>query len=306
MRIAIGYAATLLTFLVATGYTKPVAGDPGRWTIAAWAHQSTRDGIAEFGITQLRSGCALTPEECVRRAAAVRQSQGVAESAIAIAVTRIEPALLGDYAVRYAALSNGASGIAEIGIDDFYSFMRRNKLKDIQSVITAAKSINPDLRFSVTLYENQLDAVADDRTLFPTALREKLDRIYLYLHYRENGTDYARYVSQARELFPNAEIFGGSYAYDRIDYLKCAEGLIAARCSRDREIDLYRQSLVQQVALLRSGALAGLEFYPGHFGREEQWGGWDNARICRPDRRAECIDNTKEMRRIAAEILNAG
>ena len=306
MRIDTRWAAALLAFLVATGYTMPVAGDPGRWTVAAWAHKSTSDGIAEFGITQLRMGCSLSPEECVRRAAEIRKSQGVAQVAISIARSGKDSALLRDYAARYAALADSTSAVAEIGIDDFYSFMRRNNLKDFESVITAAKSTNPDLRFSVTLYENQLDAIAADRTLFSTALREGLDRIYLYLHYRENGTDYARYVSQARELFPNAEIFGGSYAYDRIDYIACSEGLIAARCSREREIDLYRQSLVQQVALLRSGALAGLEFYPGHFGREEQWRGWDNARICRPHRKAECIANTKEMRRIATEILNAG
>lgn len=298
-------AAALLTFFLATGCATSVSRDAGQWTIATWLHESSPEGIAEFGITQLRMGCDLTPEECTQRAAAIRQSTGVAQVAVAINRKLNDLALLKDYAARYAALGNGTTGVAEIGFDDFYKFMRKNKFSGFESVITAAKTTNPDLRFSVTLYEDQLASIDADEALFPTALRERIDRIYLYIHFRENGINYAQYVSQARALFPKAEVFGGSYAYDRIDYIRCGEGLLAAPCSRDREIDLYRRSLVEQISLLRSGVLTGLEFYPGHFGREEQWSAWNTLRICRPERKAQCIENTKEMRRVAAELLNA-
>ena len=291
-------------FLIAAGCGNTSDAADSRWKIATWA-QNTREGIAEFGIVQVRTGCDAVPETCVQRVAALQRSEGVDQIAITIALSRADPELLRDYVARYATLSATTPGLVEVGFDDYYAFMRRNNPTNFTEVVEAARSVDPRLRFGTTLYEDELDSVGRSRSLFPEALLQRIDRVYLYLHYRQNGTDYARYVSRAKELFPNAEIFGGSYAYDRIDYIACAEGADTSHCSRDREIELFRQSLTQQVALLRSGALAGIEFYPGQFGREEQWSGWDNPRICHADRKAECIENTKEMRRIAAAILNA-
>lgn len=294
----------LLAVMLAACCTSVLARSAMAWTVATWA-QNTRDGIEKFGFTQLRSGCSDTPEECVRLAQSIRQSEGVETIAIGIALDRADTALLRDYAARYAACADRRSGVAEISIDDFYSFMRRNKLRDFPSVLAAAKGINSDLRFSITLYEDDLDAIAADESLFTAELNDRVQRIYLYLHYRANANNYADYVSRTRALFPQAEIFGGSYAYDRIDYIACAEGPDTSRCNRDREIELFRTALMQQVALLRSGVLAGLEFYPGQFGREQDWDGWNNPKICRAKRRAECIEITRKMRHIAGDILMA-
>lgn len=273
-----------------------------RGTIAAWA-ENTPQGLAEMGVTQVRTGCGAPPETCVQRVAALERSEGIGKVAITLALPRPDPGQVLDYAARYAQLSARTPGLVEIGIDDYYHFMRRNTPPDFTAVVETARSAGPPLLFGVTLYEDELDSVAQSPALFPPELLARIDRVYLYLHYRANGPDYARYVTRARALFPNAQIFGGVYAYDRIDYIACAEGPDKTPCTRDQEIGLFREALTGQIALMRSGTLDGLEFYPGQFGREERWNGWNEERICRPDRRAECIENTQEMRRIARSLL---
>lgn len=294
-----------LLLLLAAGCSTTSSAADSRWKIAAWA-QNTRGGIAEFGIAQVRTGCDAAPETCVKRVPALQRSEGIDQVAITLAMPRADLETLRDYVARYATLSATTPGLVEVGIDDYYAFMRRNNISNFTEVVESGRSVDPRLRFGTTVYEDELEGIAGSPSLFPAALLGRIDRIYLYLHYRQNVKDYARYVARARELFPNAEIFGGAYAYDRIDYIACAEGADTAPCSRDREIDLFRQSLTLQVAMLRSGTLAGIEFYPGQFGREGEWNGWNNPRICHADRKAECIENTREMRRIAAAILKDG
>lgn len=291
----------LVSVAIGCSGTPAAAGDQ-RGTIAAWAG-NTPQGLAAFGVTQVRTGCGAPPETCVQRVAALERSEGIGKVAIAIALPRAEPEQLLDYAARFGQLSASTPGLVEIGIDDYYGFMRRNTPANFPAVVEKARRAEPSLHFGVTLYEDELESVARSQALFPPELLARIDRVYLYLHYRKNGPDYARYVARTRTLFPDAAIFGGVYAYDRIDYIACAEGADKTPCSRDQEIGLFRQALVEQIALLRSGALDGIEFYPGQFGREDQWNGWDQERICRPDRRAECIENTTEMRRIAESLL---
>lgn len=299
------FLALPLLLLMAASCSATSNADDSRWKITSWA-QNTPDGIAEFGIVQVRTACDAAPETCVKRVPALERSEGIRQVAINLAMPRADAEQLRDYVARYAVLSATTPGLVEVGIDDYYAFMRRNNITNFTEVVESTRSADPRLRFGTTVYEDELDGIAASPSLFPEALLRRIDRIYLYLHYRQNVKDYARFVARARELFPNAEIFGGSYAYDRINYIACAEGPDTAPCSREREIDLFRQSLVQQVAMMRSGTLAGIEFYPGQFGREDAWNGWDNPRICHADRKAECIENTKEMRRIAAAILKGG
>ena len=286
---------------IGCGSTPAPAGDQ-RGTIAAWSG-NTPQGLAALGVTQLRTGCGAPPETCVERVSALERSEGVGKVAIAIALPRADPQQLLDYAARYGQLSASTPGLIEIGIDDYYGFMRRNTPGNFTAVVDKARGAEPSLHFGVTLYEDELESLAQSPALFPPELLARIDRVYLYLHYRKNGPDYARYVARTRTLFPHAAVFGGVYAYDRIDYIACAEGADKTPCSRDQEIGLFREALVEQIALLRSGALDGIEFYPGQFGREDRWNGWDQERICRPDRRAECIENTEEMRRIAESLL---
>lgn len=300
-RIRVLVVLMLVAAAIGCGGIPASAGDQ-RGIIAAWA-ENTPQGLAALGVTQVRTGCGAPPETCVQRVAALERSEGIGKVAIAIVLPRADPEQLLDYAARYGQLSASTPGLVEIGIDDYYGFMRRNSPPDFTAVVEKARAAEPSLHFGVTLYEDELESLARSQALFPPQLLARIDRVYLYLHYRQNGPDFARYLTRARTLFPNAQIFGGVYAYDRIDYIACAEGPDKTPCSRDQEIGLFRQALVEQIALLRSGALDGIEFYPGQFGREERWNGWSQERICRPDRRDACIENTKEMRRIAESLL---
>jgi len=64
-----------------------------------------------------------------------------------------------------------------------------------------------------------------------------------------------------------------------------------------------RQGLDADLNIVNGGSAAGIEFWPGSFGREREWKGWDESRIC-PGRKAECIQNTVQMRQIVAEEMS--
>lgn len=292
------WAALAVLLLVVAMTSVATAGE---WKIAAWS-QNTPEGVAQFGIRQLRTGCNDTPDVCVGRVEAIAKNEGVNDMALSIA--KVDSASIANYAQQYSALSMQSEILQELSIDDFVAFMHRTRPDNLVGIVDSEKSMNKTLRFSVTIYEDNLSNIAKNAETYSDDIRSRIDRVYLYIHYRENGQKYVAYVKKAHALFPNAEIFGGVYAYDRIDYIPCAPGPSAASCSQESEIALFRDALQQQIALLRSGELAGLEYYPGQFGREEQWNGWDNPRICRPERKAECIENTIEMRRIAAAMVN--
>jgi hypothetical protein len=48
-----------------------------------------------------------------------------------------------------------------------------------------------------------------------------------------------------------------------------------------------------------------VELEPGHFGREEQWEGWNSASLCESERKQECIDTTKKMRDAVSNALTS-
>jgi hypothetical protein len=92
------------------------------------------------------------------------------------------------------------------------------------------------------------------------------------------------------------------YAYDRIDYIPCSPAS-GRPCTQAEEIGLYRQSAKIAAQLLRQRQIAGIEFYPGFFGMEEQWDGWKHKDYCAPARVQQCIQNTRDMREDTAEII---
>ena len=123
--------------------------------------------------------------------------------------------------------------IESAGIDDFFGYYEKwyaqipNAAQFLGHFIDGLKSVNHNLKFGATIYENELDPVAnpyiDDKHL-PPAIRAKFDYIHtLFLHYRKNGPHFAQYVSEAQALFPQAQIIAGVYSYDRIDYFPCAQ-----------------------------------------------------------------------------------
>ena len=266
-----------------------------------WTHKLMPSGV--------RMGCNLAPPVCLARAEKNASREGVAKVYLAI---ELDPANAAEYAGEYGRLSRAQPLLYEIGIDDFastyYHLFQGQKTADpaglVSTVIANAKKANPDLKFGVTLYETDLDSayLRDDR--LPAAVRARVDIVHLYIHHRANGSRYAKYVQQAERLFPRASVIAGSYPYDRIDYIACKKGG-SRDCSVVKEMSYFKEALNIQLRLLRDGSVAGIEFYPAEFGREDEWYGWNKPEFCKPERKQECIANTKAMRRFLLESLDA-
>jgi hypothetical protein len=211
-------------------------------------------------------------------------------------------------ASTYSRLSLDAPFLVEVGVDDFADqykalFIDQSLVPAslLSTVIANLKSSNPALEFGATIYEDQLtNAYLQDARL-PGATRAQFDIIHLFVHYRMDGPNFASYAQQAQQLFPNARIIAGSYAYDRRAYLPCAPG--GQPCSTQQELDLFSQTIALQAQLLASQQVDSIEFYPGYFGAEDHWDGWNNPRECAPGDLTNCIANTEIMRRTALAVL---
>jgi hypothetical protein len=271
--------------------------------IVTWSG-NTPEWNQRLGVTLMRMGCNLEPGACLQRLRDAAKTQQVTRWAIAISGDAAKVAM---DALEYSERSLAEEWLVQIDIDDFVDTMKSWHLGTVgganqvlATVIRNVKRSNPRLRFGITLYEDELDSLILAAILPGT--RARVDRVSLYLHYRSNAMLYRRYVAEVQQLFPRAAIWAGSYAYDRIDYLPCAESG-ARSCSVDEEIELYRESLRIQLALLSEGTVSGIEFYPGFFGLEEQWSGWSQSRICRAGRIHGCLESTRQMRDIAETAL---
>lgn len=212
------------------------------------------------------------------------------------------------YGEQYSQLSRKDASLEEIGLDDFvsqysklYQTEGQNAIGALNAFITGVKLVNPDLRFGITLYEDDLtrsrDYLSDPK--LPAAIREKVDYVHFYVHFRADSPKYADYLNQAKAIFPNARMIAGVYPYDRISYVPCA--LRSDPCTPQEEMDYFNTQLDAAINLLKSGSVSWIEFYPGNFGREDEWSGWSSSRICAPERRQACIDTTKQMHEI---VLN--
>jgi hypothetical protein len=213
-----------------------------------------------------------------------------------------------DYAA-YAALVSQKSAefpaFYSLSIDDFNTYWDKSG-KDaahLAAIITKAKSVNPNLDFSITVYEDNLEARLFDT--IPTATRAKVGTVFLALHFRKNGEKFAQYVQTVKSLFPSAKVFALSYAYDRIDYVGCT-GLSTPACTREEETGLFKQVTQTQAQMLADGQLAGIEFYPAGFGNEDKpnilkWGNGAGQLKCNDTPR--CIEVTREMRNDAYGTL---
>jgi hypothetical protein len=255
-------------------------------------------------VTGARQGCSDSPASCLRFAATVNQKYPGAKVFLAISLENFASK---DYASQYGQLSGSTPYLEEIGIDDFINqyghFVSAHGSAALGQAIDRMKSGNPNLKFGITLYENELTrAELEDPTL-PGATRQKIDYVHLYLHYRTNAPSYGQYVKQARSLFPKARIIAGSYAYDRIDYIPCAPS-DSSPCTFQQELDLHKRLLEEQIQLLKSGEVAWLEFYPGNIGREADWQNWRaNSRMCKSERIQDCIKNTVNLHQATLDLL---
>jgi hypothetical protein len=211
---------------------------------------------------------------------------------------------------EYGRLSRSNPQIIEAGFDDFIGRYKRLFLglgidppSWLRSVLHDLKSENPSLAFGITLYEDELESPYLVPPRLPADIAQSVDFVHLFLHYRADASQYAGYVERAKAIFPRAKVIAGLYAYDRINYIPCSPGGLKP-CTSSQEIALFNQAVRVAAQLVKQNRIAGIEFYPGFFGKESEWGGWKHPDYCAPRRVQECIDNTRAMRANTLRILS--
>jgi hypothetical protein len=276
-------------------------------SISTWSVQTnTPQWNQDLGVTYTRQGCSDPPASCMSFTGRIAASDKVK----VVLTIPLNATTTASFARQYSQLSLSSPFLAEVSIDDFVDQYRAlskavpavNPAAVVAEVIANVKSDNPKLAFGATIYENDLANALLQNASLPAATREKFDYIHLFIHYRENGTNYSTYVAQAKAMFPHAHIIAGSYAVDRRAFLPCAQGGTAL-CTVEQDYDLFTESLKIQVQELQSGAVDRIEFFPGYFGTESQWT-WSDPKHCDPTEVDECIANTVAMREGAIGILN--
>lgn len=275
-----------------------------RWQIVTWA-SNTKEWNSRLHVTGYRIGCGNDPEQCVHRGEVDTKRDSIENIYISMP---LKAGISAADASAYSALSRNNPFIVEAGFDDFVDRdqLLRSSHPDIpgflQTVTGNIRKANSRLKFGITLYEDELDSPYIRPPLLPTSVSRQIGYVHLYLHYRGDAQFYPRYVQETHQLFPNAKILAGSYAYDRVAYIPCSPHS-EEKCTPQQDQTLFLESLRIQANLLRAGRVAGIEFYPGYFGKEAQWPHWNEPDICAPERRQQCIANTVNMRRAAASLL---
>jgi hypothetical protein len=279
-----GIFSLAIFFSIVTGALPAHAVTPASWHTADWIdgenERTTQPWQQQLGIDRVRISCKVsirnTPKKCVDFIAA--STAAAISSYFIYALVNDTNTLLSD-ATQYSALTAGVPSIKEVGFDDFFgSYINwYNTMADapqfLGQFIDNLKGTNPELKFGITLYENELDPVRNpyiSAARMPAAIKAKFDYIHLFLHYRKNASKVAQYVSQTRAWFPNAAVIAGVYSYDRIDYtFPCAQNdPLNTHCTQSEEISLFQEALDAQVRLFKQGTVIGLEFFPGYFGNE--------------------------------------
>ena len=278
--------------------------DAGSWDVISWAG-NTPDWNQKLGVSELRQGCSSAPPGCMQAVDKSAVAGGVAQ--ITLAITP-DPDKIAAYALEYSAASLNEHRLRGIGLDDALSvFLQWQKQGHdpgtlLAEVITNTKAKNSGLEFGITLYEDQL-ANSVLRGL-PANVRAAVDRVHFYIHYRKDGPRFGDYVQQVKQLFPNAAVVAGVYPYDRVDYLPCSI-TAKAPCTLAEEKQLYEKTLRLQASMMVRGDVAAIEFYPGNFGTEDSWVGWQRSNICQAPRVQSCTKTTKEMQATTQQVLDS-
>jgi hypothetical protein len=250
-------------------------------------------------------GCSGAPAGCADYAEHLAKSQGVDNAFVAILLNQ---GTVISYARQYSQLSMSHPTLYEVGFDDFVSQCDRLKLdtSSLSVLLTELahelKAANPKLHLGITVYEDELTSNHLPLAQLDEQFRKSVDFVHLYPHYRKEAQSFSTSVQQALQIFPQAKIIAGNYAYDRRDYLPCSRG--GAPCTNQEEVSLFTQQLKERLAMLGSSNVAWLEFYPGNFGNESNWDQWKNPRACHQERLHECDENTKAMREVVRQMPN--
>jgi hypothetical protein len=270
---------------------------------------NTRAWDQKLHVSGYRLGCDRgDPQICLGDAANAVKEEGLNTIFLSLPEDAYQTPL---DAQQVSAMSVSRHYLVEVGFDDFVDRYEKlftqpsvNPPSWLENVYLEMKSSNQNLAFGITLYEDELDSPYLRPPQLPSALARDVGFVHLYLHYRADAQRLPQYVKLAKSLFPDARIIAGLYAYDRIDYIPCSPAN-ARPCTQSEELRFYEQAATQAARLLENGAIFGIEFYPGFFGREDAWPGWKNRDYCAPARVEQCIRNTRLMRDKTVTILSS-
>ncbi len=283
-----------------------VMGGPGSDKVITWGG-NTPEWNRALHLGALRLGCSDPPSSCAGYSQQMSRSQGVDKIFLSIALNAEKTPV---YVREYSRLTLSHPEIYEIGLDDFVG--QCDKLNMTLPALSAflaqvthdLKGANPKLNFGITVYEDELNSGHLPLADLDEQFRKSVDFVHLYPHYRQEKQSFSAASQQALKIFPQAKIIAGVYAYDRRDYVPCTREN-STPCTNDQEVDLFTQSFKERLAMLGSGEVQWIEFYPGSFGEEAKWPSWTSPRICKPERFQECLSNTNAMREMVRKILNS-
>ncbi len=277
------------------------------WNIITWA-SNTKGWNRKLHVSGYRIGCSGNALRCFHRAQVDVKRDEIGQIVISMP---LKPQVALRDALEYSALSRSDPFLAAVGFDDFVDRDQHLLLSPdpdipgfLESIVSNVRRKNRQLKFGITLYEDELGSRFLRPPLLPQSVARSVGYVSLYLHYREDAKAFPVYVQEVRSLFPNARILAGSYAYDRVDYIPCGR-TGNDKCTPTQDIALYKESIRIQAKMLRDGKVDGIEFYPGFFGKVAQWPHWREPDICASARRRQCIADTRIMRRAAVAVLSS-
>ncbi len=256
-------------------------------------------------LSGVRIGCSDAPASCIRQLDQIGASQRVSSVFLAIL---LNPANVAANTATYGNLALSRPNLREVGFDDFVSQCEKTHLGPgevsslLETVASNLKSRTSRVQFGATIYQDQLVTGELDRLQLSDAARRSIDLVHLFPHYRRERKSVTEFIVEAKRAFPNAKVILGIYAYDRREYLPCSAD-IHVPCSNEEEIDLFEKVLREDLRIASSGGAVGIEFFPGNFGGEDTWTGWNNPRACKQGERDVCVQNTVAMRQKVREVI---
>jgi hypothetical protein len=280
------------------------AGPQPGFLVITWGGNSPEWNRA-LHVSGIRIGCSDAPASCIQEVDRMAASQHVSSVFLGIL---LKPTNVAANSAMLGSLAPSHPNLAEVGFDDFVSQCEKTQLGPselsslLQTIASNLKSRSAKVQFGVTIYQDQLVTGELDRLQLSDGVRQSIDIVHLFPHYRKERKSVTEYIAQAKRVFPNAKVILGVYAYDRREYLPCSAG-DRTPCSSDEEVNLFDQIFREDLRVASSGGAAGIEFFPGSFGAEDSWKGWDNARACKQGERAACVQNTIAMRDKVREAM---
>jgi hypothetical protein len=245
----------------------------------------------------------------------LEKGQDVRRISLAILNSAEKPSQAEASALFASQMSLSKPFLSEVSFDDFIDYYHKLFARSgfspqswLETMVSNIKAKNPALRIGITVYTEELHPVSVyiKPPDLPSKVAASIDTVYLYPSYQDEAkpSEYASYVRQAKALFPNAEIVGGSPAYDHVDWGFC-DTAGSRKYTPAQEVRLYKELIAIQARLLKEGGLSGIEFYPGYFGKESEWSGWKKHCVCHANRVQQCIKDTQTMHEDAASTLKS-